>query len=103
MSFLEDLLKSFRHLIRTACCVVLDFLRLFASACRSRSVVEAENLFLRKQLALFQERQAKARRADDSTRCLMSLASRWFDWSNALVVVQPEALIRWHRKGFRLF
>jgi hypothetical protein len=45
MSFLEDLLKAFRHLIRTAGCVVLDYLRLFASACRSRSAVEAENLF----------------------------------------------------------
>jgi putative transposase len=103
MSFLEDWLKSFRHLIRTACCVVLDFLRLFVSACRSRRAVEAENLFLRKQLALFQERQTKPRRAGDSTRWLMGFVSRWFDWRNALVVVQPETLIRWHRKGFRLF
>jgi hypothetical protein len=37
--------------------------------------------------------------ADDSTRFL----SRWFDWRNALVVVKPETLVRWHRKGFRLF
>jgi hypothetical protein len=65
--------------------------------------VEAENLFLRKQLALFQERKTKPRRADDSTRRLMSFASRWFDWRNALVIVQPATLIRWHRKGFRLF
>ena len=65
--------------------------------------MEAENLFLRKQLALFQERKNKARRADDSTRWLMSFLSRWFDWRNALVVVKPETLIRWHRKGFRLF
>jgi hypothetical protein len=33
----------------------------------------------------------------------MSFASQWFDWRNALVVVKPETLIRWHRKGFRLF
>jgi len=103
MRFLEDWLKSLRHSIRTASHVLLNFLRLFASTCRSRSALEAENLFLRKQLALFQERQTKARRADDSTRWLMSFASRWFDWRNALVVVQPETLIRWHRKGFRLF
>ena len=65
--------------------------------------MEAENLFLRKQLALFQERKTKARRADDSTRWLMSFLSQWFDWRNALVLVKPETLIRWHRKGFRLF
>jgi hypothetical protein len=65
--------------------------------------VEAENLFLRKQLALFRERKAKARRADDSTRWLMSFLSQRFHWRTALVLVKPETLIRWHRKGFRLF
>jgi hypothetical protein len=40
-------------------------------ATRSRSSLAAENLFLRKQLALFQERQTKPRRATDSTRWLM--------------------------------
>ena len=59
--------------------------------------------FLRKQLALFQERKTNGRRADDSTRWLMSFLSQWFDWRNALVLVKPETLIRWHRKGFRLF
>jgi len=65
--------------------------------------VEAENLFLRKQLALFQERKTKPRRADDSGRWLMSFVSQWFEWRNALVVVKPETWIRWHRNGFRLF
>jgi putative transposase len=79
------------------------FLRLILTTCRSRRAVEAENLFLRKQLALFQERKTRPRRADDFTRWLMSFLSRWFDWRNALVVVKPETLIRWHRRGFRLF
>ncbi len=100
---LDAWLKAICHLIRTAFRVLLDFLRLVLMTCRSRNAVEAENLFLRKQLALFQERKNKARRADDSTRWLMSFLSRWFDWRNALVVVKPETLIRWHRKGFRLF
>src|SRR6202163_4727301 len=103
MNFLDVWLKALRHLIRTACFVVFDVLRLLALTCRPRSAVEAENLFLRKQLALFQERNAKPRRADDSTRWLMSFVSRWFDWRDALVVVKPATLIRWHRKGFRLF
>src|SRR5580658_10515700 len=103
MCLLDNWLKALRHMIRTWFRVLLDLLGLVALTCRSRSAVEAENLFLRKQLALFQERKAKPRRADDSTRWLMSFLSRWFDWRNALVVVKPETLIRWHRKGFRRF
>lgn len=34
---------------------------------------------------------------------LMAAVSRLFDWRIALVLVKPDALIRWHRKGFRLF
>jgi len=49
-----------------------------------------ENLFLRKQLALFQERKLRPHRADDSTRWLMNFLSRWFDWRSALVVVKPD-------------
>ena len=33
----------------------------------------------------------------------MAALSRMFDWKNALIVVKPDTLIRWHRKGFRLF
>jgi transposase InsO family protein len=62
----------------------------------------AENLFLRKQLALFQERQIKPRRATNSTRWLMVVLSRLFNWRTALVVVKPDTLIRWHRQGVRL-
>jgi len=70
---------------------------------RSRSALSAENLFLRKQLALFQERKVKPSRADDSTRWMMAALSRLFNWRNALVAVQAETLIRWYCKGFRLF
>ena len=45
---------------------------------RSRTALAAENLFLRKQLAFFQERKVKPRRADDSTRWLLAALSRLF-------------------------
>jgi hypothetical protein len=103
MCLLGEELRALRHLVQTSHLVLLDFLRLVMSACRSWSAIEAENLFLRKQLALYQERKTKPHRAGDSTRWLMSFLSQWFDWRNPLVVVKPETLIRWHRKGFRLF
>ncbi len=63
----------------------------------------AENLFLRKQLVLYLERKVKPRRANDATRLTLVLLSRLFAWRQALTLAQPDTLIRWHRKGFRLF
>ena len=83
--------------------MLLDLVRIGSIGLRSRRALSAENLFLRKQLALFQERMVKPRRADDSTRWIMATLSRFFEWRNALVSVKPDTLIRWHRKGFRLF
>ena len=70
---------------------------------RSRRALAAENLFLRKQLALFQERKVKPPKADDATRWIMATLSRLFAWRDALWIVKADTLIRWHRKGFRLF
>jgi hypothetical protein len=67
---------------------------------RSRTSLAAENLFLRKQLAFYQERKVKPRRADNPTLVLLS---RWFNWRDALIVVRPRTLVAWHRKGWRLF
>jgi hypothetical protein len=39
---------------------------------------------------------------DPATRITLALLSKLFNWRDALVVVQPKTLIRWHRAGFRL-
>ena len=70
---------------------------------RPRESLEAEILFLRRQLALYRERGSKPRRVDAATRLSLALLSRCFDWRSALVVVRPETLIGWHRAGFRLW
>jgi len=73
--------------------------RLVVLSLRPRRSVEAENLFLRRELTLYQERGVKARRVDAATRVSLALRSRLFDWRDALVAVRPETLIRWHRAG----
>src|SRR5450759_4927563 len=70
---------------------------------RSPRSIEVENLFLRRQLALYMERGVKPRRKDSATRIALALLSRLFDWRDSLVVVRPETLIRWHRAGWKLF
>src|SRR5215471_18954313 len=47
--------------------------------------------------------EGKANRAHDSTRLVMVILGRMFFWRDALVNVQPNTFLRWHRKGFRLF
>jgi Homeodomain-like domain len=65
------------------------------------SATGRRNLFLRKQLALYQERCGKPRRADPAPRAILVLLSHLLDWRSLLNVVQPDTLIRWHRQGWR--
>ena len=95
--------RATRHCLRTSFRVLLDLALLLVLALRTRARLAAENLLLRKQLALYQERNLKPRRADDSTRWLMATLSHLFVWRDALINVKPDTLIRWQRKGFRLF
>ena len=80
-----------------------DIVHFLCLGLRSRTSLAAENLFLRKQLAFYQERKVKPRRADNPTRLTLVLVSRWFNWRDALTVVRPTIFIAWHRRGFRLF
>src|SRR5262245_9024685 len=91
-----------RVAVRTILSLVEDLFRLVAGTFRSRAQLSAENLFLRKQLALYMERQVKPRRADDVTRITLVALSWLIDWRRVLTVVKPDTLIRWHRKGFQL-
>jgi putative transposase len=81
---------------------VYDLVRLLVLSMVSRRALAAENLYLRKQLVLFQERKVKPR-AHDSTRLIMVILGRMFSWRDALVNVKPDTFLRWHRKRFRLF
>src|SRR5499427_7003567 len=98
----SSLFRTVAHCFGTIVPVVIDLIRLAVLAVHSQRALAAENLFLRKQLALYQERQVKPRRANDSTRWMMATLSRMFPWRGALVNVQADTIIRWHRKGFRL-
>ena len=63
----------------------------------------AENMFLRKQLALYQERRKKAVPTKAADRFVLSKLARFFDWRSPLVIVKPATLIGWHVAAFRRF
>jgi hypothetical protein len=70
---------------------------------RRRRATAAEILVLRRQIALDKERGVKPRRIDAVTRISLAVFSRLFNWRDALVVVRPGTMIRWHRAGWKLF
>jgi hypothetical protein len=78
----------------------LQFLNLVG---RSRTAVAAEVLFLRKQLAYYQDHKIRPRRLSDAARLSLVLWSRLFNWKEALAIVTPATFIRWHRRSFKLY
>jgi putative transposase len=100
------LMHFIRHLGQFICMLLtllVDSVRYLGLCLRLPAALAAENIFLRKQLALYQERHVKPRRATYATRVALVWLARWFDWRHALTVVEPQTFIRWHRQGFRLF
>lgn len=63
----------------------------------------AENLFLRKQLACYVERQVPPKRPDNAIRITLALLSRFVAWRELLTIVRPDTLVRWRRDLYRLF
>src|SRR6201997_3072830 len=78
----------------------LQFLRTIS---RSRAALSAEILFLRKQLAYYQDHRIRPRRLRDASRLCLLFWSRLFDWPAALVVVKTSTFLRWHSKGFKWY
>jgi putative transposase len=95
--------KALTHAAVTFCHLSQDSIRFFYILLKSRSALASENLFLRKQLALYQERNVPPKRATDATRLSLVLLGKLFEWRGALRVVRMETFIDWHRKGFKLF
>jgi len=103
---MSRLSRTIRHLYQCAFMLptlLIDAARLLRLSRRSPAALAAETLFLRTQLALYQEHHVKPQRASHATRITLLWLSQWFDWHRALVVVQPETFTRWRRQGFRLF
>jgi hypothetical protein len=86
---------------------MLDYLRLLLdlilATARTRRALVAENVLLRQQLMVLtrpSRRRFRLRRYD---RLFWVLAHRLVDgWRRHLVLVRPETVVAWHRRGWRL-
>ena len=74
-----------------------------SSVFRSRAALELENLARRHQIGVLRRSVRKRPKLTPLDRLLWVWLSRvWSDWRTALAIVQPETVIAWHRRGFRL-
>jgi len=67
---------------------------------KNQSTLAVENLALRQQLSIYHhsKKRPKIRLQD---RFFWIFISRfWRNWKDAWIVVKPETVIGWHRKGF---
>ena len=70
---------------------------------RSKADLIAENAMLRQQLIVL-NRQVKRPQLTNGDRFRLVLLARCTQfWQQALHIVQPDTLLRWHRELFRLY
>jgi transposase InsO family protein len=77
---------------------------LIRAALRSRRELAAENLLLRQQLAVLTRPTRKRARLRAHDKLFWVLVRRLVDdWRRHLVLVRPETVVGWHRRGWRMF
>src|SRR6266513_1925661 len=79
-------------------------LNVVASLFKSKSRLEAENAALRHQLVVLQRKVRGRVHFTDSDRLFFIQLYRWFPAVlDAISIIRPETLVRWHRAGFRRY
>ena len=81
--------------------MISTLFRTLVSVLATHRQLALENLALRQQNAVLR-RSVKRPHLKKSDRFFWVLLSGiWTDWADALTIVKPETVIRWHRKGFK--
>ena len=69
---------------------------------RTHADLELEILALRQQLAVYQHKEPRPKLSRSDRLFWVILSRIWPRWRDALMIVRPETVIRWHQQGFRL-
>ena len=70
---------------------------------RSQGEQVVVELALRQQLATYSQKKVRPRITPLDRAFWIALFRFWSRWKRALVIVKPDTVVRWHRKGFRLY
>jgi transposase InsO family protein len=69
----------------------------------SRHALALENLALRQQLAALKDRRQRPRLDGIDRAFWVGLRQVWAGWLDSLLIVKPDTVVSWHRRGFRLY
>ena len=84
--------------------VFRSLLRTLRSTVRTHRALALENLALRHQLTVLKRMTRGRTPLTPADRLLwVWLACAWWEWRQALILVKPETVMRWHRQGFRTY
>ena len=67
----------------------------------SRMELALENLALRQQVAALKRERPRPLLSDFDRLFWVVLRDRWSNWANALIIVKPETVLRWHQAAFK--
>jgi putative transposase len=70
---------------------------------RARRRLLLENLALRQQLAVLKRRHPRPGLSLFDKLFWVAVRRLWSEWKQALIVVRPETVVRWHRAGFQMY
>ncbi len=80
-------------------CLAFAFTAIF----KSRTSLVAENLCLRQQLIVLKRRQTRPQLRDADRRFWILACQLFSGWSRSLIVVKPDTVVGWHRKGWKAY
>jgi putative transposase len=100
---LADLAARAMRALRQACRPSGVARGFIADLTRSRAELIAENALLRQQLIVASRAVKRPAFRVHEQGLLVLLASLYRGWRQALLLVKPETVLRWHREGFRVF
>jgi len=78
-------------------------LHVLFTAFRTREALVLENVALRHQVEVLQRNCSRPAIRWRDRAFWDILSSVWPNWRDALFIVQPDTVIRWHRRGFRYY
>ena len=70
---------------------------------RDRGELALENLALRQQLAVLHAKKRRPRIRQLDRIFWVWLSKLWSNWRSAVLIVEPNTVVRWHKQGFKLY
>jgi putative transposase len=89
--------------MRALLLLISALLRCSLALFRSHNEQVIVELALRQQLATYARKQTKPKLTPLDRAFWVALSRLWSPWRDTLVIVKPDTVVRWHRKGFRLY